>query len=58
MDPKQQQIWHAKRLISVAARATAHAAKRIRQGLPARIALQRSDRLIRLSHAAWNEAIA
>jgi len=58
MSNKDQQIWHAKRLISLAARAACHASKRIRAGLPARIALQRADRLTRVSFDAWHKAIA
>lgn len=58
MDDKTQQLWHAKRLMSIAARATSHASKRILLGLPAQIALQRSNRLIRLSQSAWATATA
>jgi hypothetical protein len=58
MDEKTKQIWHAKRLISVAARAASLTSKRIRAGLPVTNSLPRTDRLIRLSTAAWNKAIA
>jgi hypothetical protein len=58
MEDKQQQIWRAKRLMVVAARATAHAAKRIRLRLPAKVALQRSNRLIHISANAFREATA
>lgn len=58
MSDKEQQIWHAKRLITLAAKSTAHTARRIRAGLPARAALARTDRLIRISNAAWLKAVA
>lgn len=58
MDEKTKQIWHAKRLISIAARAASLTSKRIRAGLPVNTSLRRTDRLIRLSTDAWNKAVA
>ena len=58
MSDKQQQIWHAKRHISLASKAAVHTSRRIRAGMPAGIALLRTDRLIRLSNKAWLEATA
>lgn len=58
MSNKEQQIWHAKRLINIAARATGISSRRIRAGLPATTSLRRSDRLIRASKVAWDAAIA
>ena len=58
MSPKEQNIWHAKRLIALAAKSAVHTSRRIRAGLPARVALLRTDRLMRLSNIAWQQAIA
>jgi hypothetical protein len=58
MSDKELKIWHAKRLIILASKAAVHASKRIRSGMPARVALHRTDCLIKLSHQAWQEATA
>lgn len=56
MDDKTQKLWHAKRLYLIAAKATAHASRRICAGAPAQVALRRSDRLHQLAKDAWGNA--